>query len=322
MKKIVLIASVFIITSLFFLWYFYLYDVPVSASFFRHVCKDFSLNLASLAKNQKKPDKVCRGVNGWLFYEKEISAVLLRWRFNANNAKILSNLSSVLKEKGIQVVIVPVPNKIDIYPETYLPEYASNTVRRKRSSFFNLFSNTQTAIVDCYPTFINEKKSHLLYYKTDTHWNSEAKKIACEAIVSSLQPVTFQKHLSSRIRITDTIICHSTDLLNTMIGDTVATSSPMTCVLDSAGMPLSKVKNSEVIIIGDSFSMNDERYGADIGSLLAYRLNTPVGNFYTINIESDLFIPFVKQTLAKLKQQPKIVIILFTSRRLLLKLKY
>jgi hypothetical protein len=324
MKKKILISGSSMILVLLSIGYFILYDVTISPSFFKYVCKDFFFNITALANIQKKTDKLCKGTNGWLFYATEISATLLRWRFNDNNEKIISNLSSALGKNGIQAVIVPVPNKSDIYPEKYFSGNAQNSISRKRLNFINRFQNTNTLIIDCYPNFIKEKNKNLLYYPTDTHWNSAAKMIACEKIVGLLPPNKFKQLLPGTVRIADTVIWHPTDLLSNILDDTSQTLSRMTCVLDTVGQPLAKAKNAEVIIIGDSFAINDQAFGADFGSLLSYKLNTPIAKFCKVGIEGNDFFKFANQMIEKIEkmqQKPKVVIIVFSSRKLLRKIK-
>jgi hypothetical protein len=136
-----------LITTLF-IWFYYLYDVSFSLPWYYEVIKDSYSNIASMTNFQKPVDKVCKGLDGWLFYKKEISAFLLRWRFNINNVEKMCEIDKMFKERGIQVVFIPVPNKIDIYSEMYLPTNASEIIYRKRMQFINLFKNTQTIVLD------------------------------------------------------------------------------------------------------------------------------------------------------------------------------
>jgi hypothetical protein len=171
--------------------------------------------------------------------------------------------------------------------------------------------------LDLYPVFIKEKSKGLLYYKTDTHWNVTAKKIAVDKIVDVIKPVNFRKHLLFPVRSVDTTICRSTDLLNNLMGDTTTRCLPITCIIDSAGRPIAKCHGSEIVVIGDSFGQNDQQFGADIGSLLAYKLQKPVGVYCTSVVGGAYFLPFVKKTFQKLTIKPKIVVVVFSSRKLL-----
>ena len=55
------------------------------------------------------------GYDDELFYLEDIRYCLLNWYGNGNNRKIAA-LARELDGKGIRLVVVPVPNKVEVYP--------------------------------------------------------------------------------------------------------------------------------------------------------------------------------------------------------------
>lgn len=129
-------------------------------------------------------DGVVIGRNGWLFTSEEIitdpSADLnFDW-----NIDYIDNVVKRLNQDKVQVIIVPVPAKARVYQDQLksgsYPSYKQGVYQK----FITALSNNKIHYVDLLELF-NERSESDLYFKTDTHWTSEATKITAQAILKS-----------------------------------------------------------------------------------------------------------------------------------------
>jgi alginate O-acetyltransferase complex protein AlgJ len=126
--------------------------------------------------------KVIAGRNGWLFQAREnekpgtagyfpsvrpfTTGELERWRLALEERYLW------LKERGIDYLFIPVPDKSSIYPE-YLPPLQRSFYERSRLDQLVTYLRMHSAVpvLDVRGALLEAKKEFPVYYKTDSHWN-------------------------------------------------------------------------------------------------------------------------------------------------------
>lgn len=144
---------------------------------------------------KKSPvSSVMLGTDGWLFEQSEKSMEdhrgldpftpeeLLLWH------NVLSYRKKWLNKQGIQYLFVVAPSKHTIYPE-YLPRYMKASSKGTRLDQLAGYLRDQSDIdlIDLRAPLLEAKPSGLLYYKTDSHWNSMGGFLAYENIVNHMR---------------------------------------------------------------------------------------------------------------------------------------
>lgn len=151
-------------------------------------------------------NKVIIGKDGWLFYtgDGELNDYRGITQYSEHQlkawVKMLELKRNWLKKRGIEYIYVIAPNKSTIYPE-YMP---NNYTRVNRQSgldqFFDYVKKESTVhVLDLRPVLLREKKTVLIYSKTDTHWNTYGAFVAYQALmheVTQVVPHTSPRHLS------------------------------------------------------------------------------------------------------------------------------
>ncbi len=142
-------------------------------------------NIAKYMIGDSPSDNVLIGKNDWLYlkggkrgrYYKPIQDYRHITQYSPveldNFASALQAKKDWLERQGIKYLFVIAPNKHTIYPE-YLPDYLTQI--RPKSACDQLYEylnqNTELSLVDLRDQLKAQKSpKHLLYYKTDTHWN-------------------------------------------------------------------------------------------------------------------------------------------------------
>jgi len=146
-----------------------------------------------------------RGEGQWLFLRAE-GTLLLVDRFWGAEAQRVSQISdpeardplpqvldfrSQLAAHGIELLFVPIPAKLAIYPEKVLggnQELPRLDIAVSR--FLEVLRSEGVAVLDLAPAFLEAKRTATepLYLATDSHWSPRGILVAAEAIASALAP--------------------------------------------------------------------------------------------------------------------------------------
>lgn len=149
----------------------YLADQTPFRSFFVSVNSYYEL-----LKGNNGSSGVYLGKNGWLI-EKPFAR---QNNFDRN----LCRVNDFAKTSGIPSYLLIVPTKGSIYTE-YLPK---NSLKYNDIELINSIDNKAPKLnnINIVTSFEKNKKSNLLYYKTDHHWTSEGAFIAYKSICNAL----------------------------------------------------------------------------------------------------------------------------------------
>jgi alginate O-acetyltransferase complex protein AlgJ len=93
------------------------------------------------------------------------------------------------RERGVSVLVVPVPGKAAIYPELYAPSYplaAGPAENRGMARWKELLKAEGVPVVDLARPLWEAKSrsSHPLYLKIDSHWSPDGMAVAADAIAA------------------------------------------------------------------------------------------------------------------------------------------
>jgi alginate O-acetyltransferase complex protein AlgJ len=124
------------------------------------------------------PDFVIIGKKGWLYNSiAELDEFNMRGSYLPGQLKIMKNCllrrKKFMEEHHANWMIAIAPIKYTVYPE-YLPATVMRgLVNRKTKQFLSYMQNEGIQIVDLSDTIIQSKQGDRpLFFKTDTHWNS------------------------------------------------------------------------------------------------------------------------------------------------------
>ena len=141
--------------------------------------------------------EVALGTGGWLYYigaagDKIIDrhvrgrdplthGELERWR------TFLLERTRRYREMGVKYVFVVAPNKESVYPE-HLPDWIGPRAAPTRLDQLmeHMKSVPEVTVIDLRATLKAAKKTSVVYYKADTHWNTRGAYAAYEEIVRVL----------------------------------------------------------------------------------------------------------------------------------------
>jgi alginate O-acetyltransferase complex protein AlgJ len=139
-------------------------------------------------------ESILVGKEGW-FYLNDPEAVtqyqgiallseaqLERWRV------VLEQRRAWLAQRGIQYLVVFVPNKHSIYPE-FMPDVVPRLGAENSLATLSgyLARNSDLPILDLSPILREAKSRKRVYHRTDTHWNGAGAFLGYKAILQALE---------------------------------------------------------------------------------------------------------------------------------------
>lgn len=157
--------------------------------------------------------KAIRGRAGWLFYRPGVACLCEKDRLEQGNphstwvvppngetrrnavAKAIVRFRDQLRERGLGLLVVPVPAKASVYPEMLTRRFEGKhtTVSSPTEALLEEIEAAGVHTVDLFKAFrdartetsISSEKS-ALYLATDTHWTPQGAAIAAETVARKL----------------------------------------------------------------------------------------------------------------------------------------
>lgn len=137
-------------------------------------------------------NKVIEGRDGWLFYYGDNSADyyvgnnLMSTEDMKKYTERVKLLAELCEEKGIEIQMIIMPNKEQVYAE-YMPSYKiENEYKRVQRLVDYIKENLDIEVLYLYDEITDAKKYGQLYYKYDTHWNELGAFIGVQELYKSI----------------------------------------------------------------------------------------------------------------------------------------
>jgi len=259
------------------------------------------------------------GQDDWSFYRVGIDYATMPWVQKENPYDAIVEFRNQLKERGVELIVMPVPNKETIYPERLTsaasPDLAG-MVGHGREALDSLRARGIT-VVDLYSAFRDER-SHdknlqdAIYLQNDTHWRLRGLKRAAQEVKQILAQQYWFKapHENKEFRGHACMVDRTGDILAMTKLPIDFPTQKVECEQvyamerDSTGAVIDSslfrddFRKARIFILGDSFSriyQTDAPQSAGWISQLALQLQEPVASLVSDGGASTL----VREKLAR-----------------------
>ncbi|GAA4448496.1 hypothetical protein GCM10023189_06460 [Nibrella saemangeumensis] len=142
------------------------------------------------------PEKVIVGKEGWFYLGNSYNRVVDQHRglvpiTTDSLQAITDNLTRhqrELAQKGIKLFVFIAPDSHTIYPE-YIPDPLQSAAQISRLDVLkqHITRNTTIPFIDVRDTLQKAKRSHQVYYQTDTHWNDYGAMVGSGALLQRMR---------------------------------------------------------------------------------------------------------------------------------------
>ncbi len=136
------------------------------------------------------------GISGWLFPRREIASLTgegLRGKaLSSSNKhgtlKEILELAAALKERGVPLILVPVPVKSMIYPERLSSAKFDAPVHHPdQRALQDLLRSRGIDVIDLAPEMWRLKLRKQVFLQQDTHWTPDAMKLMAETVAKHIR---------------------------------------------------------------------------------------------------------------------------------------
>lgn len=138
-----------------------------------------------LAFREGRPGVVV-GEDGWLFSKEEFEATLKRTPDLAEAARGVAEVRDLLAAKGIELVVVPLPAKADIYREHVSYPAIPTDLERLYEDFRTVLDNAGIRNIETRAPLEAAKAKGQLFLTTDTHWTPLGAEVVADAVGAAL----------------------------------------------------------------------------------------------------------------------------------------
>ena len=292
--------------------------------------------------------KAVKGINGWLFYRpavdyvtgpyyddsRIIAPVNAEPKQDWNVIEAIVDLRDQLAKKNIDLVILPIPSKIEIFPDNATTRHLenNNSAFAHTSRFIDELQRHQVEVINLFPYFMKDRfendktAKEELFLAHDTHWSGRGIELAAKVIADRIKQCKWYTELKDRTQylLKDTLVQRYGDLvimMNVLNYKELFGFESVNCtqvISRNTGELYNDNKQSPILFLGDSFSriyQTDEPFSAGLISRLAYELQMSLTTIVNDGGASTL----VRQQLARkstLLENKKLVIWEFVDRDL------
>ncbi len=257
--------------------------------------------------------KVLVGRGGQLFYAPGVDGITQRGRSLVPDALAATvAFRDALGERGIRLIVVPVPNKESVYPQ-WLSRASSppeGIINPDARAFLEGCASAGVEAVDLFAAF-REPDRMPYYLAHDTHWSPQGLAVAARAVAERVGlrgDVDFETREVTVRTHGDLVRMMRSPVIERHLVPEPVTVGQITAPTDAAPSP--------VLVLGDSFCrifQNDEPRNAGFVSHLARELRMPVASLVNDGGAATL----VRQELHRRPQlldRKKVVVWVFTER--------
>ena len=244
-------------------------------------------------------EKVVVGRDGWYFYKPGLKNMLARPdRFTAANPgedplPAILDFRDQLAARGIQLVVMPVPNKDSLYPDRLTARAKSlrGVLAPRTQDLLERLRAAHVECIDLFHEFAEARQQRCawpevpLYLAQDTHWSPLGVSIAAKAAARRLQELGWAHPRQVRYREQPAPVDRLGDIIRMLQAPLIErglTPERVACaqvVRTDNGELYKDAKDAEILILGDSFMriyQQDEPRGAGFIAHLAKELSQPV----------------------------------------------
>lgn len=217
----------------------------------------------------------------------------------------ITDTARQLRESGVLLLFVPIPQKAEVYPEQIHSEVPPDAlVSPQRYAVLRELMDAGVEVVDVLPALMALKGTadDPLYPKFDIHWHDRAVRSAAKDIADLIDDMEWhrlEKHATLNLHLEDQVVVCAAPLL--MQAGLPADGSEeetdvVASVRDADGVPydFKGYPSAPILVIGDSFMIGNKP-GGSFAARLAHELGTPVAGHYERNGAQNVPTIFARQ---------------------------
>ncbi len=224
-------------------------------------------DLDACGSDTKEKKCVVEGADGWLFLQESLVNLMVPWTDNTNS---IIAFHDSLQARGLTLIVVPVPDKLQVESSHYLWFSDENLIPPTYERWIQKIQDAGVPIVDAVKQFRTVHDSVPMFERYESHSTAQARALLAKAISDTLHKI--RPDISSRhtYLIQDTVVHGSGNLFYLQNDSYPSYEVHETKVVTQQKIPFRGTAKAPIIILGDSNASQGRSFASDIGSLIAY----------------------------------------------------
>lgn len=148
-------------------------------------CKGIAVGLWAVLNYQlfhEGRNGVVVGKNGWLFSAEEYNLCATYQKIWKKNLQLIVQQAQQLKRHGLKVLVVLVPEKVDLYRNSLIQKSLHNDINLYRKSY-DFLQQQGIRVLNIKDTLLRAKtQGEQVFFRTDTHWTVRGSRLAAREI--------------------------------------------------------------------------------------------------------------------------------------------
>jgi len=214
--------------------------------------------------------KALAGHDGFLFYRNDLEYVtggdLEKQRKGKNPLPIIVEFKKLLDQQGVDFLFVPVPTKLEVYPEQLDPAlkaFSGQVINPAFRKLLESLAKEGVEVFDLLPALLREKSAkgpEPLFQHQDTHWTDRGLRFSAELLAARVRKYPWYEELAKQKRsyqLRETSFTRFGDLQSRLPEAEQKKYTPETLVAHQVlanGKLYDDDPDSPVVLLGDSFT--------------------------------------------------------------------
>lgn len=204
----------------------------------------------------EKKEHAVVGVDSWLFLGKEMEHLAkgpLTAEATAPVIKAITAYHTALAAEGVQLIVMPVPAKAEIYPDKLSKDAAPGALAGRTDAFFKALETAGVEAINLAPAYQAERTrdpKSLLYCARDAHWSPAGLKLAADLVQAKIKDKAWFKAAVALPAPTPLAI--TGDLMTTPATQALGTE---TLTFPRITPPVAPAADAPALLLGDSHTL-------------------------------------------------------------------
>lgn len=212
-------------------------------------------------------EKACviEGEDDWLFLQESLVNLLVDWK--PNTEQIIAFKDS-LEKRDIELVVVPVPDKLQAASEFYSGIADQDITAENYEDWLDELRENDVTVIDALDEFREQGEDTPMFEKNESHCTGAARQLLASMVADSLEPI-FEDSPKKQYGLRDTVVPGSGNLYHMLHKKYPKYKVNEKKVVTADGKKYHGSKKAPIVVIGDSNTSQGSNNSTNIGAYIA-----------------------------------------------------
>lgn len=250
------------------------------------------------------------GEDGWIFLQESLVNLVVDWKENLNSFVAFNDS---LEARGIKLVVVPVPDKLQIEAEHYSEELSGGIVAPQYEEWVDALQDEGVVVVDAVEEFLEKSEETPMFEAYESHYTSAGRQVLAQMIADTINEMDLDVPRGEWF-LRDTVVPGSGNLYHLKYNSYPDYDVRVLKTVDAEGKRYHGSKDAPIVVIGDSNADFGWNSSSNIGAYIAQA--TGIKTFTRSRIGGGNLGPTLFKGRSKFLEGKKMVVWVFDGREL------